>query len=133
MGSSTAIWKISLRFFSPPEKPSFTGRFSSDASMSSSLAFSRTKRHELHGVELVEAPVLADGVERGLQEVGVVHAGDLDRILERQEQALAGALLGVHVEQVVALVEHRALGDFVLGACRPGCRPACSCPTRWAP
>ena len=24
-GSSTAIWKISLRFFSPPEKPTFTG------------------------------------------------------------------------------------------------------------
>ena len=27
-GSSTAIWKISFRFFSPPEKPSLTGRFS---------------------------------------------------------------------------------------------------------
>ena len=27
-GSSTAIWKISLRFFSPPEKPSFTERLS---------------------------------------------------------------------------------------------------------
>ena len=42
VGSSTAIWKISLRFFSPPENPSLTGRFSSDASMSSSLAFWRT-------------------------------------------------------------------------------------------
>ena len=27
-GSSTAIWKISLRFFSPPEKPSLTERLS---------------------------------------------------------------------------------------------------------
>jgi hypothetical protein len=26
VGSSTAIWRISLRFFSPPEKPSFTER-----------------------------------------------------------------------------------------------------------
>ena len=25
-GSSIAIWKISLRFFSPPEKPTLTGR-----------------------------------------------------------------------------------------------------------
>ena len=25
LGSSTAIWKISFRFFSPPEKPSLTG------------------------------------------------------------------------------------------------------------
>jgi hypothetical protein len=26
LGSSSAIWKISLRFFSPPENPSFTAR-----------------------------------------------------------------------------------------------------------
>jgi hypothetical protein len=29
-GSSTAIWNISLRFFSPPEKPSLTDRLSID-------------------------------------------------------------------------------------------------------
>ena len=40
-GSSTAICKISLRFFSPPEKPSFTERFMSFSSISSSLSFSR--------------------------------------------------------------------------------------------
>ena len=39
-GSSSAIWKISLRFFSPPEKPSLTARLSIDLSMSSSFAFS---------------------------------------------------------------------------------------------
>ena len=42
VGSSTAIWKISLRFFSPPENPSLTGRFSSAWSMSSSFILSRT-------------------------------------------------------------------------------------------
>ena len=41
-GSSTAICRISLRFFSPPEKPTLTGRFSISASMSSAFAFSRT-------------------------------------------------------------------------------------------
>jgi len=39
-GSSTAIWKISLRFFSPPENPSFTERRTSSSSISTSLAFS---------------------------------------------------------------------------------------------
>src|SRR5258708_32684536 len=34
-GSSTAMCRISLRFFSPPEKPSFTERFISFSSMSS--------------------------------------------------------------------------------------------------
>ena len=28
VGSSIAICRISVRFFSPPEKPTFTGRFS---------------------------------------------------------------------------------------------------------
>ena len=42
VGSSTAICRISVRFFSPPEKPTFTGRFSMSSSMSSLAASSRT-------------------------------------------------------------------------------------------
>ena len=72
--------------------------------MSSSFAFSLDQLHELHRVELRLAVVLALGVERGLEEVGVVHAGDLDRVLERHEHAFAGALVGIHLEQVLALV-----------------------------
>src|SRR3954471_18759906 len=41
-GSSSAIWKISLRFFSPPENPSLTARESIDLSISSSVDFSLT-------------------------------------------------------------------------------------------
>ncbi len=41
-GSSTAIWKISLRFFSPPEKPSLTDRLRNAWSISSSFIFSLT-------------------------------------------------------------------------------------------
>ena len=40
VGSSIAIWKISLRFFSPPEKPSFTERDISFWSISTSWRFS---------------------------------------------------------------------------------------------
>ena len=41
LGSNTAIWKISLRFFSPPEKPSLTERLASFASSSTILRLSR--------------------------------------------------------------------------------------------
>ena len=39
LGSSIAIWKISLRFFSPPEKPSLTERLASLLSSSTSSRF----------------------------------------------------------------------------------------------
>ena len=42
LGSNIAIWKISLRFFSPPEKPSFTERFASLESNSTIFDLSRT-------------------------------------------------------------------------------------------
>ena len=103
LGSSTAIWKISLRFFSPPEKPSLTERLSRSSFNSSSFIFSFTSVEELHRVQLGLALVLADFVQRGLEEIGAVHAGNLDRILEREEQPFARALLGVEVEQVLAV------------------------------
>src|SRR5215468_787638 len=40
-GSSMDIWKTSLRFFSPPEKPTLTARDSSASSMFRSFSFSR--------------------------------------------------------------------------------------------
>ena len=39
-GSSTAIWKTSFRFFSPPEKPSLTERLPNAGSSSTSFIFS---------------------------------------------------------------------------------------------
>ena len=41
-GSSTAMWKISFRFFSPPENPSLTGRLSSPSSICTSRILPRT-------------------------------------------------------------------------------------------
>src|SRR5712691_3702411 len=48
--------------------------------------------HELRGGKLRLAALLALGVDRGAQERHAGDAGDLQRILERQEQALGGAL-----------------------------------------
>ena len=83
--------------------------------MSSSADFSLHELHELHRVELGLAVVLALGVERGLEEVGVVHAGDLDRVLERHEDAFAGARVGIHLEEVLALEQDLAARDDVFG------------------
>ncbi len=53
-------------------------------------------------------------VERGAQER---HGGDarhLDRILERQEHALGGALVRRHPQDALAVEQHLALGDVVV-------------------
>ncbi len=42
-------------------------------------------------------------------------AWDFDGILERQEHALGGALVRVHFQQVFALEQDLATGDFVSG------------------
>jgi len=57
--------------------------------------------------------VLAQRVERRLEEVGVVHAGDLHRVLEGHEHALAGARFRIHREQIRALVHDRPGRDLV--------------------
>jgi hypothetical protein len=55
---------------------------------------------------------LADAVERSLEEIGVVHARQLDRILEGEEDAELRALLGLEREQILPLEGDRAGGDL---------------------
>ena len=112
LGSRIAIWRISLRFFSPPENPSLTDRLMKLRSISTSFIFSLAKLEEVHRVELVEPALAAQRVERGAQEVEVPDAGDLDGVLERQEDPGGGAVLGRHREQVLPLEEDLA-GDVV--------------------
>ena len=54
-GCNTAIWRISLRFFSPPEKPTLTGRLSISASIFSALAWARTNFRN-SGAEISGSP-----------------------------------------------------------------------------
>ena len=63
------------------------------------------------------SPALAPhGVERRAQEGQRGDARDLHRVLEGEEHALGGALVGLHGEQVLAVPEHLAVGDLVAGA-----------------
>ena len=81
--------------------------------MSTSLSRSSTICEEVQRVHLVEAPCLPKLVVGGAQEVRVGDARDLDRILEREEEALLGALFRSHGEQILAVVRRGARRDVV--------------------
>ena len=83
--------------------------------MSSLSATSRTFFMKSGVDQLRLAARLALRVERGAQEGHGGDAGDLDRILERQEHALGGALVRLHLEQVLAVEQDFAVGDLVAG------------------
>ena len=102
-----------MRFFSPPEKPVFTERLSIAGSMSTSFELLLHEVGELERIDLLLAARLADLVVRRAQEVRVRHAGNLDRILEGEEDARLRALLRLHLEQILAVVGDRAAGDLV--------------------
>ena len=94
------IWTISLRFFSPPEKPTLTGRLSISASMPSSAAWLARELEESRARQLRFAARAALRIEAVAQELEVGDAGDFDRILEAEEQPGGGALVRLHGEQV---------------------------------
>ena len=85
LGSSTAICRISFRFFSPPEKPVFTDRVSIDVSMSTNASFCSMRSANSSGIDFLFAASLTDLVVRGAEKIGVRDARDLDGILEREE------------------------------------------------
>ncbi len=104
LGSSTAIWRISLRFFSPPEKPAFTDPAHDRGVHLDELELLLHEVEEVQRVDLLLAARLADLVVRRAQEVRVGHAGDLDRILEREEDAGLRAHLRLQLEEVLPVV-----------------------------
>ena len=54
---------------------------------------------ELAGIEFLLAAMAPPGIDRGAQEIGVVHPGDFDRVLEGEKHALARPLVGRHVSR----------------------------------
>ena len=62
---------------------------------------------KLHRVELGFPDVFPLGVQRGLEEVLVLDAGDLHRVLEGHEHTLAGALVRIHFQKIASFE-----GDF---------------------
>ena len=117
-GSSIAICRISLRFFSPPEKPTLTGRFSISASIFSALAFSRTTFRKSPALISSSPRALRCAFTRGAQEGHVADAGNFHRILERQEQPRRRPLFRLHRQQVLPVQRGGAFGHLIAVAPR---------------
>ena len=71
------------------------------------------KFQECDGVQLRFAAGAADGIEGRADEIGVADAGQFDRVLEGQEDAGGGALLGLHRQQILAVEMGGAAGHLV--------------------
>ena len=71
---------------------------------------------ELDGGQLGLPAGLAAFVEGGAKKVSAVDAGNFHRILEGEEDSGAGAILGLHGQEVGALEEDGAGGDLVFAA-----------------
>ncbi len=64
------------------------------------------QREKIHGVEVGQALMLADGVERRLQKIQIADARNFHGILKRHKDAFAGAVFGRHFKQIFAVVNH---------------------------
>ena len=87
------IWTISARFFSPPEKPTFTGALEHLHVHAEQPGLLARELEELAARQRLLAARRALRVERLAQELHDRDAGDLDRILETEEQPGGGALV----------------------------------------
>ncbi len=133
VGSSTSICRISERFFSPPEKPTFTGRFSISMSMWSRSALPLTNFMN-SGVDIsAQSARLAHRVGGRAQEREPGDAGDLHRILEGEEHALGGALFRLHLEDAFAVPQDVAAASPRSPRARRARRRASTCPNRSGP
>ena len=104
VGSNSAICRISSRFFSPPEKPTLSARFSISSETFSAAAFSRTSLQHAHRIDFLLAARAALRVQRGLEEIERGDAGNFHRILHGEEHALRRALFRRQRGQVFAVV-----------------------------
>ena len=99
-GSSSAIWRISLRFFSPPLKPWFRWRLANDGSMPRRSIHSVMSDPDLEHRDLLGALARRHGLA---QELGHRHALDRLGVLEGEEEAGLGADVGGPVRHVLAV------------------------------
>merc|ERR1719247_2526368 len=70
---------------------------------------------EFQGIHLGLASRFALRVVRGAKEVEITNSWNLDRRLERKEDAVVGSLFRSHLEQIFAFVRHRSSSHIVLG------------------
>ena len=102
-----------MRFFSPPEKPTFKRAAQHLPRYSELVRGPIDAANEIRRRDLVLAALLSLRVERGLEEGHGRDARNLERILEGEEQSLRRALVGFHLEEVFAVEQDLALRDLI--------------------
>jgi hypothetical protein len=110
------IWTISLRFFSPPEKADIDRALEHFLVHAERIGLGAGELEELAARQRRLAARAALRIERLAQELDVGDAGDLDRILEAEEQALPRRARARHFEQVLAAEGDAAAGRFIARA-----------------
>ena len=113
-GSSSAICRISLRFFSPPEKPTLTPRRSISCSMPSLPATSRTRLRN-SGVDSSASPrFLRCALSAVRRNVMVATPGISSGYWKARNRPLAARSSGARLEHVLAVEQHLAFGHLVV-------------------
>ena len=91
-----------MRFFSPPGEALVDGARHHVFGHLDELHLLPKQLRKVDRVEFFLASVLTHRVDGRAQEMAVRDAGNLDRVLEGQEDALARSYLGIHLEQILA-------------------------------
>ena len=71
--------------------------------------------HKGHRIQRLFAAPLAHRIHGGLEKLHIAYAGNLHRVLKGQKYAAAGALLGLHIQQILAVEGDPAAGHRIAG------------------
>jgi len=126
-----AIWRISLALLLATGEP-FVDRSAHEALVHLDECIFLGDLEEVHRVDLVEAALAAQRVECGAHEVEVSDAGDLDGVLEREEDPGRGASSG-DIASRSSPSKRNLSGDVVGLVAGEHVSRGCSCRSRSAP
>ena len=132
-GCSSAICRISMRFFSPPEKPTLRARLSMSFGMSSWLAAALTRLMKSGVVSSASPRALRCALSAALRKVIVATPGISSGYWKARNRPARGALVGLHLEQVLAVEQDLAVEDLVVRLAGDARRTGSTCPSRSAP
>ena len=132
VGSSTAIWRISFRFFSPPEKPELTARLMISGSHSTSLSFSSSESRK--SIESTSSSPRAFRISlyAARRKYALVTPG-ISTGYWNARKTPAWARSSGSSSSRSCPVRDGAAGHLVRRDGRPAPAPACSCRSRWGP
>ena len=111
-----------IAFFSPPENPSLTERLASLLSSSTNSLRSRISFQKIGSRHRVQSLVFPFLVDCSPHEVDHADSRNLHRILETEEDTLAGTVLRWHLQQILAIEDDLARSDRIGRATRQNSR-----------